>query len=58
MSMYVTDTQSLIFYANRNQRQLSRRAWEAFEQTENRQAFIETTQLPFPGWWRFTGKPR
>jgi len=40
MSMFVTDTHSLVFYNNRNQRQLSRRAWEVFEQAENGQAFI------------------
>ncbi|HEX9004733.1 MAG TPA: PIN domain-containing protein [Blastocatellia bacterium] len=48
MSMYVTDMQALVFYANRNQRQLSRRAWEAFEQAENRQAFI---LIPAPALW-------
>jgi len=35
MSMYVTDTHAMVFYANRNQRQLSRRAWQAFEEAEN-----------------------
>lgn len=40
MSIYVTDTHALVFFANRNQRALSRRAWEVFEQAENRQALI------------------
>ena len=40
MSIYATDTHALVFFANRNQRQLSRRAWEAFERAENKQALI------------------
>ena len=48
MSMYVTDTHSLVFFANRNRRSLSRRAWEIFEQAENRQALI---LVPAPVLW-------
>lgn len=48
MSMFVTDTHALVFYANRNQRQLSRRAWQAFEQAENGQALI---LVPAPALW-------
>lgn len=51
MSMYVTDTHALVFYANRNQRQLSRRAWEAFEQAKNGQAFI---LIPAPALWEIS----
>jgi len=48
MSIYATDTHALVFFANRNQRQLSRRAWEAFEQAENKQALI---LVPAPALW-------
>ncbi len=51
MSMYVTDTHALVFYANRNQRQLSRHAWEAFEQAENGQALI---LIPAPALWEIS----
>lgn len=48
MSMYVTDTHPLIFFANRNQRQLSRRAWQIFEQAVEGRALI---LVPAPALW-------
>jgi PIN domain nuclease of toxin-antitoxin system len=40
MSVYVTDTHSLIWYFTRQYRKLSRRALEAFEQAERGEAFV------------------
>jgi PIN domain nuclease of toxin-antitoxin system len=48
MSIYVTDTHTLVFFASRNRSQLSQKAWEVFEQAENRQAFI---LIPAPALW-------
>ena len=48
MSIYVTDTHALVFFANRNRRALSPRAWEIFEQAENRQTLI---LVPAPALW-------
>lgn len=48
MSVYVTDAHALVFFANRNRLKLSRLAWEAFEQAENRQAVI---LIPAPALW-------
>jgi PIN domain nuclease of toxin-antitoxin system len=48
MSVYVTDTHPLVFFANRNQRLLSRRAWDIFQEAEARQALI---LIPAPALW-------
>lgn len=48
MSIYVTDTHALVFFANRDRRQLSRRAWEVFVQAEDRRAVI---LIPAPALW-------
>src|SRR5882724_9121540 len=40
MSVYVTDTHSLIFYVTGMNKKLSRRALRAFEQAERSEAFI------------------
>ncbi|HEX5085164.1 MAG TPA: PIN domain-containing protein [Blastocatellia bacterium] len=48
MSVYVTDTHPLIYYAGRNNVQLSDRAREAFEQAERGEAFI---LIPAPALW-------
>lgn len=40
MSVYVTDTHALLWYFTGQHRMLSRRAFEAFEQAENSEAFI------------------
>ncbi|MGE0132504.1 MAG: type II toxin-antitoxin system VapC family toxin [Blastocatellales bacterium] len=48
MSVYVTDTHALIYYANSNHAQLSARAREAFEQAERGEAFI---LIPAPALW-------
>lgn len=40
MSVYVTDTHSLIFYASGLKRKLSRKALKAFHQAERGEAFI------------------
>jgi PIN domain nuclease of toxin-antitoxin system len=51
MSVYVTDTHPLIFFANRNQRQLSRRVWNIFQEAEARQAVI---LIPAPALWEIS----
>lgn len=48
MSVYVTDTHPLIWYASRTHRSLSPRALRAFEQAENGEAFI---LVPAPVLW-------
>lgn len=48
VSVYVTDTHPLIWYASRTYRQLSHRALRAFEQAENGEAFI---LVPAPVLW-------
>ena len=48
MSVYVTDTHPLIWYASRTHRSLSPRALRAFEQAENGEAF---TLVPAPVLW-------
>jgi PIN domain nuclease of toxin-antitoxin system len=48
MSVYVTDTHPLIYYAGRNHVQLSERARDAFEQAERGEAFI---LIPAPALW-------
>ncbi len=48
MSVYVTDTHPLIWYASHTHRRLSRRALEAFEQAENGESFI---MIPAPVLW-------
>lgn len=48
MSVYVTDTHALIYYANSNHPQLSARAREVFEQAERGEAFI---LIPAPALW-------
>jgi PIN domain nuclease of toxin-antitoxin system len=40
MSVYVTDTHSLVWYFTRQRSKLSRRALEAFEQAEDSEAYI------------------
>lgn len=55
MSIYVIDTHALVFFANRNQRALSRRAWEIFEQAENRQALI---LIPAAALWEVSNLER
>ncbi len=55
MAIYVTDTHALVFFANRNQRALSRRAWEIFEQAENRQALI---LIPAAALWEVSNLER
>ena len=55
MSIYVTDTHALVFFANRNQRVLSRRAWEIFEQAENRQVLI---LIPAAALWEVSNLER
>jgi PIN domain nuclease of toxin-antitoxin system len=40
MSLYVTDTHSLVFYFTRHHKRLSRRALRAFEQAERGEALI------------------
>jgi len=48
MSVYVTDTHPLIYYAGRNHIQLSESARDAFEQAERGEAFI---LIPAPALW-------
>lgn len=48
MSIYVTDTHPLIYYAGRNNAQLSARARDAFEQADRGEAFI---LIPAPALW-------
>jgi len=40
MSVYVTDTHSLVWYFTQQRKKLSRRALTAFEQAEDSEAFI------------------
>lgn len=49
MSVYVTDTHALIYYANSNHTQLSDRALEASEQAERGEAFI---LIRAPAMWK------
>lgn len=53
--MYVADTHALVFFANRNRQALSPRAWEIFEQAENRQALI---LIPAPALWEVSNLER
>src|SRR5215468_9840410 len=48
VSVYATDAHPLIWYASRTLRSLSHRALQAFEQTENGEAFI---LVPAPVLW-------
>jgi PIN domain nuclease of toxin-antitoxin system len=48
MSIYVTDTHPLIYYAGRSHVQLSDRSRDAFEQAERGEAFI---LIPAPALW-------
>lgn len=53
--MYVADTHAVVFFANRNRHALSQRAWEIFEQAENRQALI---LIPAPALWEASNLER
>ena len=48
MSVYVTDTHPLIWYASRTHRCFSLRVFRAFDQAENGEAFI---LVPAPVLW-------
>ena len=51
MSIYLTDTHAMVFFARRDQRRLSRRAWEVFTQAENKEAMI---LIPAPALWEIS----